>query len=62
MIAKIIKGKKGDVFCMEGPKCFKCEASLDSFTYIDYPFGGKLMSIIFCGKCGAVQGIVSKEL
>jgi len=47
---------------MEGPKCFKYEASLDYFTYIHYPFGGKLTSIVFCRKCGAVQGIVAKEL
>ncbi|MBN1357160.1 hypothetical protein JW988_00160 [Candidatus Bathyarchaeota archaeon] len=46
---------------MDGPKCSKCGASLESFTYIDYPFGGKLTSIVFCGKCGAVQGIVAKE-
>jgi hypothetical protein len=47
---------------MDGPKCFKCEASLGYFTYIDYPFGGKLTWIVFCRKCGAVQGIVAKEL
>jgi len=47
---------------MESPKCFKCEAPIDSFTYIDYPFGGKLTTIIFCRKCGAVQGIAAKEL
>ena len=45
---------------MDGPKCFKCGASVDSFTYIDYAFGGKLSSIVFCEKCGAVQGIVAK--
>jgi len=43
------------------PSCFKCDASVTSFTFIDYPLGDKLLTIVYCGKCGAVQGIVTKE-
>jgi len=43
------------------PACFKCNAEVTSFTFIDYPLSDKLLTIIFCKKCGAVQGIVAKE-
>jgi len=43
------------------PRCFKCDADVASFTFIDYPLGGKLLTIVYCGKCGAVQGVVAKE-
>jgi len=43
------------------PTCFKCDAGVASFTFIDYPLSDKLLTIVFCGKCGAVQGIVAKE-
>jgi len=43
------------------PSCFKCEAAVSSFTFIDYPLSDKLLVIVFCRKCGAVQGIVGKE-
>lgn len=44
----------------EKPSCFKCGASISSFTFIDYPLG-ETLTIVFCGKCGAVQGMVKKE-
>jgi hypothetical protein len=43
------------------PCCFKCDADVTSFTFIDYPVSDKLLTIVFCKKCGAVQGIVEKE-
>jgi len=43
------------------PSCFKCGADLPSFTFIDYPVSDKLVTMVFCRKCGAVQGIVAKE-
>ncbi len=43
------------------PICFKCEANVASFTFIDYPLTDRLLTIIFCRKCGTVQGIVVKE-
>lgn len=43
------------------PICFRCDASVVSFSFVDYPLGDKLLTIVFCGKCGAVQGIVAKE-
>jgi len=42
------------------PTCFKCESSAASFTYIEFPLGDKLLMVIFCSKCGAVQGVVPK--
>ena len=45
----------------EKPSCFKCGASVASFTFIDYPLSDRLLTIIYCGKCGAVQGIIGKE-
>jgi hypothetical protein len=46
---------------VEKPSCFKCDSAMTSFTFIDYPLGDKLLMLIFCSKCGAVQGIVGKE-
>jgi len=43
------------------PSCFKCNASVTSFTFIDYPLSAKLLTVVFCAKCGAVQGIVTKK-
>ncbi|MGB9717086.1 MAG: hypothetical protein ACPL4E_01420 [Thermoproteota archaeon] len=43
------------------PVCFKCGADIASFTFIEYPLSDKLLTIVFCKQCGAVQGIVSKE-
>ncbi|MEM2129336.1 MAG: hypothetical protein QXI71_05930 [Candidatus Bathyarchaeia archaeon] len=43
------------------PNCFKCEADITSFSFIDYPVSDKLLTIVFCKECGAVQGIVTKE-
>jgi len=43
------------------PSCFKCDADIPSFTFIDYPLSDKLLTIVFCKECGAVQGIVTKE-
>ncbi|MBS7615296.1 hypothetical protein KEJ18_06175 [Candidatus Bathyarchaeota archaeon] len=43
------------------PSCFKCEADVTSFSFIDYPVSDKLLTIVFCKECGAVQGIVTKE-
>ena len=51
----------GDEKVLNKPICFKCGAGVTSFTFIDYPLSDKLLIIIFCGKCGAVQGIVAKE-
>ncbi|MBO3831957.1 MAG: hypothetical protein FGF51_01025 [Candidatus Brockarchaeota archaeon] len=43
------------------PVCFKCGAEMASFTFIEYPLSDKLLTIVFCKECGAVQGIVAKE-
>jgi ribosomal protein L40E len=43
------------------PICFKCGADITSFTFIEYPLSDKLLTIVFCKECGAVQGIVAKE-
>ena len=42
------------------PSCFKCDAPISSFTFIDYPLSDKLLTVVFCRDCGAVQGIVDK--
>ena len=46
---------------VEKPRCFKCETDVSSFTFIDYPLADKLLMIVFCSKCGAVQGIAAKD-
>lgn len=43
------------------PVCFKCGADVASFTFIEYPLSDRLLTIVFCKECGAVQGIVAKE-
>lgn len=43
------------------PSCFKCDADLSSFTFIDYPLSDKLLMVVFCSKCGAVQGMVASK-
>ena len=43
------------------PSCFKCDADLSSFTFIEYPLSDKLLMVVFCSKCGAVQGIVASK-
>ena len=43
------------------PSCFKCDADLSSFTFIEYPLSDKLLTVVFCSKCGAVQGMVASK-
>jgi len=43
------------------PVCFKCGADIASFTFIEYPLSDRLLTIVFCKECGAVQGIVARE-
>lgn len=45
----------------EKPSGFKYDASAASFMFMDYPLSDKLLTIIYCKKCGTVQGIAARE-
>jgi len=43
------------------PKCFKCGAGVTSFQVWNYNIGGKTLILLFCNKCGAVQGTIEEK-